>query len=83
MFRYFDLGEFIGDVLVLGAKTAFQVIVGIATAILGAIATFLVLSSVGLTEAPPTAIFEVPHIIEEGFYWLSRAARAYCMREGC
>lgn len=53
-------------------------------AVLGAIATFLVISTLGLTEAPPSAVLEAPRWLEEQIGWVARAAEYWCRSQaGC
>lgn len=68
----------------LAVRTAFQAWVVVWTAVLGAIATFLVMSTLGLTDAPPSAVLEAPRWLEEQIGWISRASEYWCRSQsGC
>lgn len=67
--------------LIFGGKTAFGVVVGIGTALLSGIFGFLLMASLNLTSAPPTAVFQAPAQIERAIQVIIEAGEKYIAEE--
>ena len=62
----------------------YTVWIGVLASVLGGVITFLVISSMGWTEAPPSAVLEAPRWLEEQIGWVARAAEYWCRSQaGC
>jgi len=84
----FELGCSLIDLAKAAAKRAvvilFTVWVGALASVLGGIILFLIISTFGWTEAPPSAVLEAPRWLEEQIGWVARAAEYWCRsQEGC